>query len=175
MTTSEAHPPHFLSSRLRLLMCLLTSQPTYIFVYSCFGHLTKSGDRLSPSLTAKSSWRLSSSSEVSAQQSMSVFLCPVSVQLHRRMYTTSLLSYREVAAFAQFGSDLDTSTCFLLARGARLTELLKQGQYQPLAMEIQVPIIYAGVKGLVRVPFMSQRLPSSCGFASPCDMPLHPR
>lgn len=61
-----------------------------------------------------------------------------------------LAQYREVAAFAQFGSDLDASTRFLLARGARLTELLKQGQYQPLSMEIQVPIIYAGVNGLVR-------------------------
>jgi F-type H+-transporting ATPase subunit alpha len=70
-----------------------------------------------------------------------------------------LAQYREVAAFAQFGSDLDASTRFLLARGARLTELLKQGQYQPLAMEIQVPIIYAGVNGLVRPLFASCRLP----------------
>ena len=69
-----------------------------------------------------------------------------------------LAQYREVAAFAQFGSDLDASTRFLLARGARLTELLKQGQYQPLAMEIQVPIIYAGVNGLVRAPIFPQRL-----------------
>jgi len=61
-----------------------------------------------------------------------------------------LAQYREVAAFAQFGSDLDASTRYLLNRGARLTELLKQGQYSPLAMEIQVPIIYAGVNGLVR-------------------------
>ncbi|KAF7797501.1 hypothetical protein EIP86_008701 [Pleurotus ostreatoroseus] len=60
-----------------------------------------------------------------------------------------LAQYREVAAFAQFGSDLDASTRFLLSRGARLTELLKQGQYQPLAMEVQVPIIYAGVNGLL--------------------------
>ncbi|KAE9399917.1 putative H+-transporting ATP synthase alpha chain, mitochondrial [Gymnopus androsaceus JB14] len=60
-----------------------------------------------------------------------------------------LAQYREVAAFAQFGSDLDASTRFLLSRGARLTELLKQGQYQPLATEIQVPIIYAGVNGLL--------------------------
>lgn len=60
-----------------------------------------------------------------------------------------LAQYREVAAFAQFGSDLDASTRFLLARGARLTELLKQGQYQPMSMEIQVPIIYAGVNGLL--------------------------
>ncbi|KAI6113116.1 P-loop containing nucleoside triphosphate hydrolase protein [Pisolithus sp. B1] len=60
-----------------------------------------------------------------------------------------LAQYREVAAFAQFGSDLDASTRFLLSRGARLTELLKQGQYQPLPMEVQVPIIYAGVNGLL--------------------------
>ena len=63
-----------------------------------------------------------------------------------------LAQYREVAAFAQFGSDLDASTRFLLSRGARLTELLKQGQYQPLPTEIQVPIIYAGVNGLVSIP-----------------------
>ncbi|KAG6805456.1 hypothetical protein H0H92_015301, partial [Tricholoma furcatifolium] len=48
-----------------------------------------------------------------------------------------------------FGSDLDASTRFLLSRGARLTELLKQGQYQPLPTEVQVPIIYAGVNGLL--------------------------
>jgi len=60
-----------------------------------------------------------------------------------------LAQYREVAAFAQFGSDLDASTRFLLSRGSRLTELLKQGQYQPMAMELQVPIIYAGVNGLL--------------------------
>ncbi|CAE7074812.1 unnamed protein product [Rhizoctonia solani] len=60
-----------------------------------------------------------------------------------------LAQYREVAAFAQFGSDLDASTRFLLSRGARLTELLKQGQYQPLPTEVQVPIIYAGVNGLL--------------------------
>lgn len=64
-----------------------------------------------------------------------------------------LAQYREVAAFAQFGSDLDASTRFLLSRGARLTELLKQGQYQPLKVEIQVPIIFAGVNGLVSYPF----------------------
>ena len=106
---------------------------------------------------------------------MLVFRCPVSVPLRKRMCLASsfchfidfltyskimkkfagslklyLAQYREVAAFAQFGSDLDASTRFLLARGARLTELLKQGQYQPLSMEIQVPIIYAGVNGLVR-------------------------
>jgi len=58
-----------------------------------------------------------------------------------------LAQYREVAAFAQFGSDLDASTQFLLNRGARLTELLKQPQYTPLPMELQVAIIYCGVRG----------------------------
>ncbi|KAH9823244.1 P-loop containing nucleoside triphosphate hydrolase protein [Melampsora americana] len=64
-----------------------------------------------------------------------------------------LAQYRDVAAFAQFGSDLDASTRYLLSRGARLTELLKQGQYQPLAFEVQVPILYAGVNGMLdKVP-----------------------
>lgn len=58
-----------------------------------------------------------------------------------------LAQYREMEAFAQFGSDLDASTQALLARGARLTELLKQGQYSPLVVEEQVVVIYAGVKG----------------------------
>jgi len=58
-----------------------------------------------------------------------------------------LAQYREVAAFAQFGSDLDASTQYLLNRGARLTELLKQPQYSPLAVEHQVAIIYCGVRG----------------------------
>ncbi len=58
-----------------------------------------------------------------------------------------LAQYREMAAFAQFGSDLDAATQQLLARGARLTELLKQGQYQPLSVEEQVVVIYSGVKG----------------------------
>ncbi len=58
-----------------------------------------------------------------------------------------LAQYREMEAFAQFGSDLDVTTQRLLARGARLTELLKQDQYSPLAMEEQVAIIFAGVKG----------------------------
>ena len=52
-----------------------------------------------------------------------------------------LAQYREVAAFAQFGSDLDASTKQTLARGERLTELLKQKQYQPMAVEEQVPLI----------------------------------
>ena len=64
-----------------------------------------------------------------------------------------LAQYREMAAFAQFASDLDASTQRLLARGARLTEVLKQGQFQPYAMEEQVVAIYAGVRGyLDRVP-----------------------
>ncbi len=58
-----------------------------------------------------------------------------------------LAQYREVAAFAQFGSDLDASTRSTLARGERLTQLLKQKQYSPLAAEEQVPLIYAGVNG----------------------------
>lgn len=58
-----------------------------------------------------------------------------------------LAQYREVAAFAQFGSDLDVATQQLLNRGVRLTELLKQGQYTPLPIEEQVCIIYSGVRG----------------------------
>ncbi|KRX13923.1 ATP synthase subunit alpha, mitochondrial, partial [Trichinella nelsoni] len=58
-----------------------------------------------------------------------------------------LAQYREVAAFAQFGSDLDASTQQLLNRGVRLTELLKQGQYVPMPIEEQVVVIYAGVRG----------------------------
>jgi len=58
-----------------------------------------------------------------------------------------LAQYREMAAFAQFASDLDPATQRLLARGARLTELLKQPQYSPLAVQEQVAVIYAGVKG----------------------------
>ena len=60
-----------------------------------------------------------------------------------------LAQYREMAAFAKFGSDLDASTQKLLARGARLTELLKQPQYSPLAMEEQVVSVYAGTRGYI--------------------------
>jgi F-type H+-transporting ATPase subunit alpha len=60
-----------------------------------------------------------------------------------------LAQYREMAAFAQFGSDLDASTQKLLARGARLTELLKQPQYQPMPIEEQVASIYAGTQGFI--------------------------
>jgi F-type H+-transporting ATPase subunit alpha len=58
-----------------------------------------------------------------------------------------LAQYREMAAFAQFGSDLDATTQRLLNRGARLTELLKQPQFSPLKIEDQVVVIYAGVNG----------------------------
>jgi proton translocating ATP synthase F1 alpha subunit len=58
-----------------------------------------------------------------------------------------LAQYREVAAFAQFGSDLDPATQYLLNRGARLTEMLKQPQYQPMSIEQQVVVVYAATKG----------------------------
>merc|ERR1712121_293899 len=58
-----------------------------------------------------------------------------------------LAQYREVAAFAQFGSDLDQATQNLLRRGVRLTEILKQGQYVPMAIEEQVCVVYCGVRG----------------------------
>ena len=60
-----------------------------------------------------------------------------------------LAQYREMAAFAQFGSDLDKTTQAQLARGARMTELLKQDQYKPMSVGEQVLIIYAGVNGFV--------------------------
>ncbi|HEX3700512.1 MAG TPA: F0F1 ATP synthase subunit alpha [Phenylobacterium sp.] len=58
-----------------------------------------------------------------------------------------LAQYREMAAFAKFGSDLDVATQRMLARGERLTELLKQPQYSPLAVEEQVAVIYGGTRG----------------------------
>src|SRR5689334_5648970 len=58
-----------------------------------------------------------------------------------------LAQYREMAAFAQFSSDLDPATQRLLARGARLTELLKQPQYSPLPVEEQVVAIFSGTRG----------------------------
>ena len=60
-----------------------------------------------------------------------------------------LAQYRELEAFAAFGSDLDVSTQAQLTRGARLVELLKQAQYQPLSLEKQVSILYAGTKGFL--------------------------
>ena len=69
-----------------------------------------------------------------------------------------LAQYREVAAFAQFGSDLDAATQQLLNRGVRLTELLKQGQYVPMAIEDQVAVVYTGVRG-----FLDKLEPSKIG------------
>src|SRR3546814_611825 len=64
-----------------------------------------------------------------------------------------LAQFREMEAFSQFASDLDAATQRLLARGSRLTELLKQSQYSPLAVEEQVAVIFAGVRGyLDKVP-----------------------
>jgi F-type H+-transporting ATPase subunit alpha len=60
-----------------------------------------------------------------------------------------LAQYREMASFAQFGSDLDAATQKLLARGARLTELLKQPQFSPLKVEEQVVVIYSGTRGFL--------------------------
>jgi F-type H+-transporting ATPase subunit alpha len=67
-----------------------------------------------------------------------------------------LAQYREMAAFAQFSSDLDASTQALLARGARLTELLKQPQYRPVPVEEQVISLFAGTRGyLDKLPVTS--------------------
>jgi F-type H+-transporting ATPase subunit alpha len=67
-----------------------------------------------------------------------------------------LAQYREVAAFAQFGSDLDAATQYLLNRGARLTEVLKQPQYRPLPIEKQIAVLFAAVKGFLdQVPIAS--------------------
>ena len=60
-----------------------------------------------------------------------------------------LAQYRELAAFAQFGSDLDKATQAQLQRGERLTEILKQEQYQPLEVVRQIVLIFAGTQGLV--------------------------
>ena len=65
------------------------------------------------------------------------------------MLRLELAQYRELSAFAQFGSDLDKATQRQLARGARLTEVLKQGQYDPLSVEKQIAIVFAGTQGLL--------------------------
>ena len=70
-----------------------------------------------------------------------------------------LAQYRELAAFAQFGSDLDKATQQQLARGERMTELLKQGQYEPMPVEKQVLILYAVTNGFV------DDLPDRCARA----------
>jgi F-type H+-transporting ATPase subunit alpha len=75
-----------------------------------------------------------------------------------------LAQYREMAAFAQFGSDLDATTQRLLNRGARLTELLKQAQFSPLKMEEQVCVIYAGVNGYLDPIALNRVKPFEEGF-----------
>ena len=60
-----------------------------------------------------------------------------------------LAQYRELAAFAQFGSDLDRATQAQLERGARLVEILKQPQYQPMSLSEQVLILFAGARGFL--------------------------
>ena len=61
----------------------------------------------------------------------------------------TLAQYRELAAFSQFASDMDKATQNQLARGARMVELLKQGQYQPLPVERQILVLYAGLNGFL--------------------------
>ncbi len=77
-----------------------------------------------------------------------------------------LAQYREMAAFAQFGSDLDATTQRLLARGARLTELLKQPQFSPLKTEEQVAVIFAGVNGYLDRLTVAQVRPFETGLLS---------
>ena len=91
-----------------------------------------------------------------------------------------LAQYREMAAFAQFASDLDASTQNLLARGARLTEMLKQPQFSPMPVEEQVVSIYAGTRGYLdrsrsaRSASSSGAAGATCECASPTCWP-HPR
>ena len=79
-----------------------------------------------------------------------------------------LAQYREMAAFAQFASDLDASTQRLLARGQRLTELLKQGQYQPMPVEEQVVSIYAGTRGFLDTLPVAASASSSAACSTRC-------
>jgi F-type H+-transporting ATPase subunit alpha len=76
-----------------------------------------------------------------------------------------LAQYRELAAFAQFGSDLDASTQKALNRGARLVEILKQGQYVPMHVGLQVAIMYAATKGYLDNIEISQVLNFERGLA----------
>jgi F-type H+-transporting ATPase subunit alpha len=77
-----------------------------------------------------------------------------------------LAQYRELAAFAQFGSDLDASTQRTLARGARLTELLKQVQYAPYEVGVEVAVIYAGTQGFLDKYEVKQLKAWETGFVS---------
>jgi proton translocating ATP synthase F1 alpha subunit len=83
-----------------------------------------------------------------------------------------LAQYREVAAFAQFGSDLDAATQYLLNRGARLTEVLKQGQYAPLPIEQQVVVIFAATKGYLDKVKVSDILDFEAGLLKEVDSNL---
>ena len=86
-----------------------------------------------------------------------------------------LAQYRELAAFAQFGSDLDKATQAQLNRGRRLVEILKQPQYQPLAVEKQVVIVYAATKGFLDSVADRGRAPLRGGALSlPRDAPRRP-
>jgi F-type H+-transporting ATPase subunit alpha len=76
-----------------------------------------------------------------------------------------LAQYRELAAFAQFGSDLDAATQRALNRGARLVEILKQGQYVPMHVGLQVAIMYAATKGYLDTVEVSQVLAFEKGLA----------
>jgi F-type H+-transporting ATPase subunit alpha len=80
-----------------------------------------------------------------------------------------LAQYREMAAFAQFGSDLDASSQRLLARGARLTEMLKQNQYSPLPMEKEVLIIFAANEGYFDKLSVEQIRPFEAGLYTTFD------
>jgi proton translocating ATP synthase F1 alpha subunit len=83
-----------------------------------------------------------------------------------------LAQYREVAAFAQFGSDLDAATQYLLNRGARLTEMLKQGQYNPMEIEKQVVIVYAATKGYLDKMSVSHILAFQEALLKECESTL---
>ena len=83
-----------------------------------------------------------------------------------------LAQYREVAAFAQFGSDLDASTQYLLNRGARLTEILKQGQYTPVPVERQVVVIFAATKGYLDKISIQDILPFEAALLKEIDPSL---
>ncbi len=83
-----------------------------------------------------------------------------------------LAQYREVAAFAQFGSDLDASTQYLLNRGARLTEILKQGQYTPVPVERQVVVIFAATKGYLDKISIQDILPFEAALLKEIDPTL---
>jgi len=83
-----------------------------------------------------------------------------------------LAQYREVAAFAQFGSDLDAATQYLLNRGARLTEVLKQGQFVPIPVEVQVVIIFAATKGYLDALKVSDIAAFEAGLVKEVDSAL---